>query len=535
MKIFAEYALNGGGSIHPLIISSELTDGLGLMNPSIFIRNNKILVNLRAVNYTFYHSEAKLFQHQWGPLTYVHPENDQHLRTDNYYLELNDDFEITRCDKIDTSTFDTYEPKWDFVGLEDARIFEWENKLYISGVRRDTTTNGEGRMELSEIIVTDESVKEVSRFRIPPPNDPNSYCEKNWMPILDLPYHYVKWGNPTEVVKVNPDTKTCATVFTSDRISLPRDLRGGSQIISWKDYYLTFTHEVDLFQSETDRKDARYYHRIILWDKNWNIVKYSNEFSLMDGHVEFCVGLTKYKEDFLITFGFQDNAAYLLKFSEKVLEDFLNENDDTKIQDNQVFSINQNHKSTSWVVDDFYDNPDEVRKFALEQEFGDESVITGFVGRRTFQQFLFSDIKEKFESIMSKTITKWEEYGMNGRFQICWSGERLVYHCDSQKWAGMIYLTPNAPYQCGTTLYAHKQTRARTYYDDGWDAAWKEVPGDPHLDRTPFEPVDVIGNVYNRLVIFDASCIHSASEYFGSFKENARLWQMFFFDAEDLK
>jgi hypothetical protein len=48
-----------------LIISSKLTDGLGLMNPSIFIRNNKILVNLRAVNYTFYHSEAKLFQHQW--------------------------------------------------------------------------------------------------------------------------------------------------------------------------------------------------------------------------------------------------------------------------------------------------------------------------------------------------------------------------------------------------------------------------------------------------------------------------------------
>ena len=41
---------------------------------------------------------------------------------------------------------------------------------------------------------------------------------------------------------------------------------------------------------------------------------------------------------------------------------------------------------------------------------------------------------------------------------------------------------------------------------------------------------DVLGNVYNRLVIFDASAIHSASEYFGTIKENARLWQMFFFD-----
>ena len=195
------------------------------------------------------------------------------------------------------------------------------------------------------------------------------------------------------------------------------------------------------------------------------------------------------------------------------------------------FSFLNNNKNTAWIVDNFYDNPDEIRKFALEQEFGDESVITGFVGRRTFNQFLFPGLKEAFESIMGKKITKWEEHGMNGRFQICWSGERLVYHCDSQKWGGMLYLSPNAPYQCGTTLYADKKNRARTYYDPGWDDYWANTPGDCHLDRTPFEPVDVLGNVYNRLVIFDASCIHSASEYFGTNKENARLWQMFFFDT----
>lgn len=198
----------------------------------------------------------------------------------------------------------------------------------------------------------------------------------------------------------------------------------------------------------------------------------------------------------------------------------------------ECFKFLTNPKHTTWIVDNFYDNPDEIRKFALEQEFGDESVITGFVGRRTFNQFLFPGLKEAFESVMGKKITKWEEHGMNGRFQICWSGERLVYHCDEQMWGGMIYLSPNAPYQCGTTLYADKKNRARTYYDPGWDEYWGNTPGDCHLDRTPFEPVDVLGNVYNRLVIFDASCIHSASEYFGTNKENARLWQMFFFDTE---
>jgi len=196
------------------------------------------------------------------------------------------------------------------------------------------------------------------------------------------------------------------------------------------------------------------------------------------------------------------------------------------------FRINTNSKSTSWTVDNFYENPDEIRKFALEQEYVEGGIGRGFIGRRTEQQFLFPGLKERFEEIMGKTITKWEEHGMNGRFQISWSGEPLVYHCDSQKWGGMLYLTPDAPYQCGTTLYANKKTRARTYNDEGWDNAWKDIPGDCHLDGTPFEPVDVLGNVYNRLVIFDASCIHSASQYFGTVKENARLWQMFFFDTE---
>jgi hypothetical protein len=325
MKNFAKLAIDNGGSIHPLIIPSELTNGLGLMNPSILVEDDKIRVILRSVNYTFYHSEKKLFQHPWGPLTYVHPENDMHLRTTNYYLELDENYNITRYNKIDTSEFDTYEPLWDFVGLEDARIFRWEGKLYTSGVRRDLDTIGTGRMELCEIVVNENSVKEVSRFRIPPPNDPNSYCEKNWMPIMDMPYHYVKWGNPTEVVKVDPISKTSTTTHLGDAISLPRDLRGGSQVISLGDYYIACTHEVDLFSSEVGRKDAVYYHRFIVWDKSWNIIKHSKEFNIMNGDVEFCVGMAAQGSDILMTFGFQDNASYLLKVPMQTIVDFINE------------------------------------------------------------------------------------------------------------------------------------------------------------------------------------------------------------------
>jgi hypothetical protein len=320
---FAKIALDNGGSIHPLIIPSYLTNGTGLMNPSIYNDNGKLMVNLRHVNYTFYHSEKKTFQHQWGPLTYVHPENDMHLRTTNYYLELDDSLKITRVNKIDTSELDK-EPLWDFVGLEDARLFRWGGDLYISGVRRDTTTNGQGRMELSKIIVGEDYVKEVSRVRIEPPKDPNSYCEKNWMPIPDMDWHYVKWSNPTEVVKVNPTAGTSETIALTQMVDIPRDVRGGSHVLPLGDnYYFALTHEVDLFKSEVGRKDGLYRHRFLVWDKNWQIQGFSKDFSFMDAHVEFCTGMCYYKGDLLMTFGFQDNAAYVLRVSPQVVEDFI--------------------------------------------------------------------------------------------------------------------------------------------------------------------------------------------------------------------
>lgn len=323
MENLAKLAIQNGGSIHPLIIPASFTNGTGLMNPSILYWKDKLIVNLRHVNYTFYHSEAKLFQHQFGPLTYVHPENDIHLRTDNYYLELDQQFNISRFNKVDTSLFDTYEPMWDFVGLEDARLVCWDDKLYMTGVRRDTTTNGQGRMELSEIVAENDSVKEISRFRIPPPRNPDSYCEKNWMPFLDLPYLYIKWTNPTEVVNVDISNGISQTIFDGQSLSAPTDFRGGSQVLSYKDGYIAIIHEVDLFNSKVGRKDAVYRHRFVFWDKNFQLIKYSTTFTIMGGHVEFATGMAIQDDNFLITFGFQDNAAYLLKIPQIIVSSLL--------------------------------------------------------------------------------------------------------------------------------------------------------------------------------------------------------------------
>ena len=301
---FVKIALENGGSIHPLIIPSEDLKGPALTNPSIYNDNGKIIVNLRNINYTLYHSELNKYEHHWGPLVYIHPENDLRLRTKNIMCEMADDMSIKSYHHIDTSDFPDKE-MWEFVGLEDVRIVRWEGKLYICGVRRDTTYNGQGRMELSEIEFTENGVKELKQYRIP--------------------FHFVKWTNGTEVVKYNMETNKTERVSISEWQDLGCiDLRGGSQILKLDDdRHFCLNHETFLYQSPAGRKDGTYRHRFVVWDKDWKIDKVSKRFSFLGGAIEFAVGMCEYGDDYLMTFGFQDNAAYLLRVSKQVVKNYI--------------------------------------------------------------------------------------------------------------------------------------------------------------------------------------------------------------------
>lgn len=190
------------------------------------------------------------------------------------------------------------------------------------------------------------------------------------------------------------------------------------------------------------------------------------------------------------------------------------------------FSINVSTKPRLWIVDNFYENPYDVREFALQQEF--EENLDYYKGSRSRNQYVIPGTKEAFEKIIGRKITNWTEtHGMCGRFQYCTAEDSLVYHCDGQTLAGMVYLTPDAPYSCGTSLFAHKRTGLRNENDFGDVNVFGETG---YYDRTKFELVDTAGNVFNRLVLFDAKCIHSANEYFGTDLTNSRLFHLFFFD-----
>jgi len=51
-------------------------------------------------------------------------------------------------------------------------------------------------------------------------------------------------------------------------------------------------------------------------------------------------------------------------------------------------------------------------------------------------------------------------------------------------------------------------------------------------DITKWDLTDILGNKYNRMVLYRGDLFHQSLDYFGTNKENGRLFQTFFFNTE---
>lgn len=198
--------------------------------------------------------------------------------------------------------------------------------------------------------------------------------------------------------------------------------------------------------------------------------------------------------------------------------------------------FNREHKDLI-VVDDFYAYPDFVRDFAINNIGYSPSKY--HKGERAEDRFILNGTKQKLEKIIGREIYNWNYEGYaNGIFQFCTADQPIVYHVDTQMYAGIVYLTPDAPPETGTAFYKSKVNGRRKFEGNDRSSSdyidtFKGLSNEPNFyDGTQFELVDVVGNVYNRLVLFNAAQIHAAVEYFGDDINNSRFFHMFFFDVK---
>lgn len=199
------------------------------------------------------------------------------------------------------------------------------------------------------------------------------------------------------------------------------------------------------------------------------------------------------------------------------------------------------------VISDFYDDPDSIRKYALAQKYTYCHEIKGinyvFPGSRTkeLRELSFSLYEKVCKKLISvfhipeHDVMRWQ---IDTSFQIVEAayGKGLIHQDDNTVFAGVLYLTPEAPLHSGTSLY-----KKNASYDDA--LYWKIIKeNDQHFKNnepidfsyhTMFDEVVRVNNVYNSLILFEGDIHHSANDFFGDTLQNARLAQVFFIKKID--
>jgi hypothetical protein len=183
-------------------------------------------------------------------------------------------------------------------------------------------------------------------------------------------------------------------------------------------------------------------------------------------------------------------------------------------------------KKSIIVIEDFYDDTEKILNIVKTFKFAkDEDYFKGYRSRETYRP---NRVLESFENILQEKINikSWQSHP-NGCFQLTSSLDPTVYHIDSQMWAGVLFFSPQSNLASGTLTHRNIVDGC-THRDSVTDQTFKYG----FYDSTQFETVDSIGNIFNRLVLFDAGKIHSAGPYWGREAKEGRLVQLFFFNLD---
>jgi hypothetical protein len=199
-------------------------------------------------------------------------------------------------------------------------------------------------------------------------------------------------------------------------------------------------------------------------------------------------------------------------------------------------------------VDNFFDNPLEITKFAQSLDYyscydhpnkglwpGKRSIILDEVNEQFFTSFtlkLFSIFYGLEENFNYKCLSYFQltEPGTYGDIDTGF----IHRDSDGTQYAGVVYLTPDADLECGTSIYKSKNFRWR------WpnaDAKYELYSNKNFSDEKIKEKIDehnsdftetiYFGNVYNRLIAYDASEFHGVKSFNGKNK-TPRLTLVFF-------
>ena len=194
------------------------------------------------------------------------------------------------------------------------------------------------------------------------------------------------------------------------------------------------------------------------------------------------------------------------------------------------------------IIEDFYKNPDEIRTFALKQKFKYRHELDGinyvFPGSRT--KDLFEINPNLYKLLCNKLISLFHvpehdimRWAITTSFQLVEEKYQtgLIHQDKNTIFAGVIYLTPDAPLNSGTSLFRKNKKFDEVRFQDGLKLNDERFINNQPIDfsyHDMFDEIVRVNNIYNTMIVFEGDIPHCANQFFGNNPNNSRLTQVFF-------
>jgi len=303
-----------------------------------FVLDNKINSNINNENIEFHSSSSCIIKNPDKSkdtylmniryVNYFINENggylncDKHIITINKYIELNKDFTILN-EKLFNLGFDNRL----YIGIEDIRIFNdiETNKLVFIGTgyhknNKLGIVKGDYDTETNELKYADIC-----------PNFNNSTCEKNWVCVdyKDKTHVIYNW-HPLNICIIDDVTNQLKEVEKRQMPYIFSKVRGSSCGFKYKKKMNTNNNEnISITMIETEiwfvahivsyEQPRHYYHIIVVFDENMNLLRYSAPFKFEGEPIEYCLSVIVEDDRILMTYSTWDRTTKIGVYDKKYI------------------------------------------------------------------------------------------------------------------------------------------------------------------------------------------------------------------------
>lgn len=220
---------------------------------------------------------------------------DGHVKTKNALVPLNSQFQPTESPRFLEEDYQRHPSNIE--GLEDMRLFYYDDKLHFIASSKDISSLGKVVMTMGKYDAKQARAYNVHVLEPPTPSD----CQKNWIPVPNKYLDHIPAAKerinviygwcPLQIGSVIPEEADIhgGKLHIHTVQNTPTSwthFRGSSNLVEYNDRLYCVAHHVKYVSPRN------YLHALVEFSKEMKPLRYTPFFTFRKTSIEYCIGLT---------------------------------------------------------------------------------------------------------------------------------------------------------------------------------------------------------------------------------------------------